>query len=318
MKQIQPRLQRNLPIAGLACVLFVISNVVVSLNSISNKNHSKVKKTVNLSRTTSVLWDTVNDGLFESKWGKYHQCLNQHCMSIADNAGDILPLSFKCDHRNNNNSITKDHDMRFYACLIEASRDHNQQVIRSLNNQDQSTNVPVKGEPNNLDRVYGPHLPLIALTTFLTKEIVDYTVYSIAVNLAFAIYHHHLFFVMDDFYTNTCNPHLMMERDSTNSNTYCANFTNLNKDAQQQREIDLLLDTYDNRWSKVGLLLTLSENSEIIDNQFGKSNFMWDANQADYFMWLDADLIVLDLINLRLQEIIAENPKAHFLASAGK
>lgn len=66
---------------------------------------------------------------------------------------------------------------------------------------------------------------------------------------------------------------------------------------------DLTLDGYDVRWNKVALLRdALAADA-------------WAASM-DYVMWMDADLIMLDL-NYQLEEIVRRHPDARFMASAG-
>lgn len=63
-------------------------------------------------------------------------------------------------------------------------------------------------------------------------------------------------------------------------------------------------DTYDSRWSKVKIL------EDALDPDHG-----W-ARDLDYVMWVDADLIFLDM-GMRLEKIAADHPAAHFFSSAG-
>lgn len=268
-------------------------------------------------------WNS-EDPFAPSLWNNYRQCLRNHCVSL-NNDEELLPIRFNCDHRDEDSEHNHNASrvLSFYQCLLTVSREHNQQVMES-------------GNPVNIDGVafHGPQLPLFAMVTFLTKDIVDYTVYSIAVNLAFAIYHNHVFYVIDDFLTNRCSNQQLNGNDTRVGNDvqrdfgnkYCATLwgsrTNRREDAavpttEASTEIDLSLDSYDNRWSKVGILLTMVNS---LDKTYtkGMDEMVWEAHQADYFIWLDADLIVLNLIHFRLQDIISEYPKAHLLASAGK
>lgn len=63
-------------------------------------------------------------------------------------------------------------------------------------------------------------------------------------------------------------------------------------------------DTYDSRWCKVKIL------EDALDPLTG-----W-ARDLDYVMWIDADLIFLDM-GMRIEKIAAEHPAAHFFSSAG-
>jgi tetratricopeptide (TPR) repeat protein len=62
-------------------------------------------------------------------------------------------------------------------------------------------------------------------------------------------------------------------------------------------------DAFDARWNKIKIL------EKAIDPVDG-----W-ARNLDYVMWVDADLIFLD-IGLRLEQVAAANPKAHVIISA--
>lgn len=62
-------------------------------------------------------------------------------------------------------------------------------------------------------------------------------------------------------------------------------------------------DEYDARWNKIKIL------EEALDPEKG-----WGRN-LDYIMWVDADLIFLD-IGLRLEQVAADNPKADVIISA--
>lgn len=62
-------------------------------------------------------------------------------------------------------------------------------------------------------------------------------------------------------------------------------------------------DEYDARWNKIKIL------EEALDPEKG-----WGRN-LDYIMWVDADLIFLDL-GLRLEQVAADNPKADVIISA--
>lgn len=64
-------------------------------------------------------------------------------------------------------------------------------------------------------------------------------------------------------------------------------------------------ESSDSRWSKVKIL------EESLDPVAG-----W-ARDLDFVLWIDADLIFLDM-GFRLEKIVAENPNAHFFSSAGK
>lgn len=283
------------------------------------------------SQKLHLLWSTVKGNeqsvrnqthpleQFDSKWGKYRQCLLKHCISLnKDNDEEVLPFQYNCDHRQGlsrqENDPAKESSISLYYCLLEVSHEHNRRLISMRRNP---------------STVHGPQLPLISLLTYLTKDIVDYTVYSIAVNLAFAIYHNHLLYVIDNFHTNRCHAYNATNEDeqlsigeslSTKNNIvhkYCGTFVSMSNTRSaasvEQNEIDLLVDSYDSRWSKVGLLLTMANADEVAMN-----GLIWEVSQSDYFMWLDADLIILNLIHLRLQDLITDHPKAHIFASAGK
>ncbi len=64
-------------------------------------------------------------------------------------------------------------------------------------------------------------------------------------------------------------------------------------------------DGHDSRWNKVKIL------EEALHPETG-----W-ARDLDLVLWVDADLIMLDL-GLRLEKVAAEHPEAHVFASAGK
>lgn len=62
-------------------------------------------------------------------------------------------------------------------------------------------------------------------------------------------------------------------------------------------------DNYDSRWNKVKLL------DRALDPETG-----W-ARNLDYVLWVDADLVFLDM-GLRLEKVAADYPKAHIFASS--
>jgi hypothetical protein len=65
---------------------------------------------------------------------------------------------------------------------------------------------------------------------------------------------------------------------------------------------DVEYDQYDVRWNKIQILQTAMSSS------WGK--------HCDYVMWLDADLIILDM-DMDLQGLLTNHSSAHLLASAG-
>ena len=111
---------------------------------------------------------------------------------------------------------------------------------------------------------YGPNLG-IAIVTYATKEIWDYTAYSLAVNEAYA----------------EMNGYIMIHLDPSDSD----------------------YDKNDARWNKVKIL------EEAIHPDRG-----W-ARDMDYVMWIDADLIFLDM-GLRIEMVAAAHPTAHVIISA--
>ena len=115
----------------------------------------------------------------------------------------------------------------------------------------------------------------VGIVTFATSDIWDYASLSLAVNGAYAEYNNYIIKLIDPSISNP--------------------------------------DPNDSRWSKVKLLLdALEENGDNDENING--NHGW-ARDLDYIMWIDADLIFLDL-NLRLEQIAALNPTAHIIVSA--
>ena len=63
-------------------------------------------------------------------------------------------------------------------------------------------------------------------------------------------------------------------------------------------------DSYDSRWNKVKIL------EDALDPERG-----W-ARSLDYVMWVDADLIILGIASLQLQDVIAAHPRAELIVSA--
>lgn len=68
-------------------------------------------------------------------------------------------------------------------------------------------------------------------------------------------------------------------------------------------DMEIEYDTYDVRWNKIQVLRAAFQSD------WGKD--------CDYFMWLDADLIFLDM-DMDLPALLSSYPPAHFLASSGK
>ncbi len=117
----------------------------------------------------------------------------------------------------------------------------------------------------NIHESCGPNLD-VAIVSYATKNINNYTAYSYAVNAAYADHNNYKLRLLDPSTSN--------------------------------------YEAADSRWNKVKIL------QEAIDPDRG-----W-ARDADYVMWVDADLIFLDM-GLRVERVAAEHPTAHILASAG-
>jgi hypothetical protein len=101
----------------------------------------------------------------------------------------------------------------------------------------------------------GPSNSRIGILSFLTKNILDYALPGIAVNLAFAINNNYYFKILDE--------------DNT-------------------KEYAKELDFYDFRWNKVKIIeLALSRQKSVVFRDWGE--------KLDYIMWIDADFIFLDL-----------------------
>lgn len=118
---------------------------------------------------------------------------------------------------------------------------------------------------NDNIRLHGAPNLGVGIVTYATKDIWDYTAFSLAVNEAYAEH----------------NGYIMLHLDPATAK----------------------FDDYDARWNKIKIL------EQALDPETG-----W-ARDLDYVMWVDADLIFLDL-GLRLEQVAAEHPKAHVIISA--
>lgn len=76
-----------------------------------------------------------------------------------------------------------------------------------------------------------------------------------------------------------------------------------------------LFDNYDFRWNKVKLIeqLVLLDSPEVSS----PIREVWGSTDYDYYMWIDADFIFLNM-NFKIDTLITEFDRAYFLASAGK
>lgn len=139
------------------------------------------------------------------------------------------------------------------------------------------------------DSAGGPSLRL-AMVTYATSEITNYSAYSFAINLAYAQHNGYSLLYLDD-----------------NSG---ANY-----------------EPTDARWNKVKILeqALLSPSNRAassrrsIRSSGGEEDILlqgW-ASTADYLIWLDADLVILDF-NLRIEQLATAYPHAHILACAGR
>lgn len=83
-------------------------------------------------------------------------------------------------------------------------------------------------------------------------------------------------------------------------NQYIFHIVDLSDD-HNMREKEVDWDRYDVRWNKV----------KALSHAFSDS-----AADCDYLLWVDADLILLDM-NFKMEELIRLYPQAHLIASAG-
>jgi len=122
---------------------------------------------------------------------------------------------------------------------------------------------------HSLEMLHSPSIKpskvIIGIVSYATDDIWDYSVYSLAVNQAYA---EHNGYIMRMLHSNTSN-----------------------------------YDPNDARWNKVKIL------EQALHPDTG-----W-ARDVDYLMWVDADLIFLDM-NMRLEKVVAQYPRSHMLVSA--
>eukprot|EP00981_Chlorochromonas_danica_P006590 scaffold1435_cov162-Ochromonas_danica.AAC.24 len=121
----------------------------------------------------------------------------------------------------------------------------------------------------------------IGLVTVVTSDILPYAAYAIAANLFYAIHNQYIFHIVDL---------------SNNNNDDNDNDQNRREKVE---EVDHW-DRYDVRWNKVKALSHAFSN--------------WAAD-CDYLLWVDADLIMLDM-NFKMEELIRLYPEEHLIASA--
>ena len=122
----------------------------------------------------------------------------------------------------------------------------------------------------------------IGIVTYVTDNIIDYSAYSLSIN---AIYAH-----LHDYPHRILSPHDGSEYDS-----------------------------HDQRWNKVRILyeaLTSVSHDEDEDegDASNRSSLNSWAKEMDYVVWMDADLIVLNMF-LTLESIIASYPHNNILIS---
>jgi len=132
----------------------------------------------------------------------------------------------------------------------------------------------------------GPSLG-VAIVTYSTNSIFDYASYSFAINEAYAEHNGYIMKLLDD------------------------------------TSADDEYDKEDPRWNKVKILeraidpvggnhpILINNNSYCTTTTTATG---W-AKDLDYVMWVDADLVFLDM-NMRIEQIAASYPKAHILVSA--
>jgi hypothetical protein len=134
----------------------------------------------------------------------------------------------------------------------------------------------------------GPSTLKLGMVTFLTKDILNYSLYSIIINFIYCINNNYFFKIIDNELMNKTKKNIKEE-----------------------------FDFYDFRWNKVKIIeLALRDHSSNMSSDVVQSLIGW-GNSLDYIMWIDADFIFLDL-NMKIEEIISFYPFSYFVASEGE
>lgn len=142
----------------------------------------------------------------------------------------------------------QDNSSEVYDCIRSAANQHNDIVRRAYAHQ------------------MHPRPLFVGVVTYVTNEIISYSRYSLALNLAFCIQNHYTLHILDEY---------SMIDD---------------------------MDEYDVRWNKVNALL----------QGMSDDGFAWDA---DYLLWVDADLIFLNL-DYSIQDLVTKHSDASIIVSS--